>query len=50
MEVIREIAKVPTDMHDKPRIPVHILDCGEIADDKNDEDSVSESEQKVTKF
>ena len=30
MQVIRDIAKVPTDMYDKPRIPVHILDCGEV--------------------
>jgi hypothetical protein len=33
MDVIREIAKVPTDMHD----------CGELADDKEDSDSVSET-------
>ena len=30
MDVVRQIAKVPTDMYEKPRIPVHVLDCGEI--------------------
>ena len=30
MHVIRDIAKVPTDMYDKRRIPVHIIDCGEV--------------------
>ena len=30
METIFECAKVPTDMCDKPRIPVTIFDCGEI--------------------
>ena len=30
MDVIRAISKVPTDMYEKPRIPVHILDCGQI--------------------
>jgi peptidyl-prolyl isomerase G (cyclophilin G) len=30
MDVLREMAKVPTDVQDKPRIPVHIFDCGEL--------------------
>ena len=30
MDVVREIAKVPTDFADKPRIPVTIFDCGEL--------------------
>lgn len=30
MEVVNEIAKVPTDMQDKPRIPVTIFDSGEL--------------------
>lgn len=30
MDVVREIGKVPTDINDKPRIPVHIFDCGEL--------------------
>ena len=30
MNVVKEIAKVPTDMNDKPRIPVEIFDCGEL--------------------
>ena len=32
MEVVRSIAKVPTDMYEKPRIPVHIFDCGVLDD------------------
>jgi phage protein D len=30
IEVIRQIAKVPTDLYEHPRIPVHIFDCGEL--------------------
>jgi len=30
MDVIRELAKVPTDHKDKPKIPIHIFDCGEV--------------------
>ena len=30
MEIIFECAKVPTDLNDKPRIPVYIFDCGEL--------------------
>lgn len=30
MDVIRAIAKVPTEMYEKPRIPVHVFDCGEV--------------------
>jgi len=37
MDVIREIAKVPTDMYDKPRIPVHIVDCGDVNADEEAE-------------
>lgn len=32
MDVIRQISKVPTDMYDKPRIPIHMFDCGQIDD------------------
>ena len=28
MEVIRAIGRVPTDMYEHPRIPVHVFDCG----------------------
>lgn len=35
MQTIRDIAKVPTDMYEKPRIPVHIVNCGEV--DSKDE-------------
>lgn len=28
--MINEIAKVPTDLNEKPRIPVHIFDCGQV--------------------
>ena len=30
IEVIRAIARVPTDIYDHPRIPVTIFDCGQI--------------------
>jgi peptidyl-prolyl isomerase G (cyclophilin G) len=30
MDVVREIAKVPTDDKDKPRIPISVFDCGEL--------------------
>jgi hypothetical protein len=30
MDIVRQIAQVPTTMEDKPRIPVHIFDCGEL--------------------
>ena len=32
MEVVRRIAKVALDMNDSPRIPITIVDCGEIDD------------------
>lgn len=32
IEVIRAIAKVPTDLYEHPRIPVHIFDCGQLDD------------------
>ncbi len=35
MNVVREIGKVPIDIQDKPRIPVVIVDCGEIDDPRN---------------
>ena len=31
-------------MTDRPRIPVHIFNCGEILDDAQDEDTDSEQE------
>lgn len=34
MDVIRQIGKVPTDMYERPRIPVHVFDCGEVDDRK----------------
>jgi hypothetical protein len=30
MDVVQEIAKIPTDIRDKPRIPVVIFDSGEL--------------------
>jgi len=39
MDTIRQIAKLPTDMTDRPRIPVHIFNCGEILDEDVDGDS-----------
>jgi len=44
MDTIRAIAKVPTDMTDRPRIPVHIFNCGEIEDDVSSQSSDSEAE------
>ena len=46
METIRQIAKVPTDMTDRPRIPVHIFNCGELHDDVDDE-AVEYSEEEA---
>ena len=34
IEVIREIGRVPTDMYERPRIPVHIFDCGQVDDNR----------------
>ena len=45
MEIIRQIAKVPTDMTDRPRIPIHIFNCGEILDDADDEHSIDSEEE-----
>ena len=51
MDTIRQIAKVPTDMTDRPRIPVHIFNCGEIIDDGDDDQSVdSEKEAESNAF
>jgi cyclophilin family peptidyl-prolyl cis-trans isomerase len=33
MDVIRAIARVPTDLYEHPRIPVHIFDCGQMSND-----------------
>jgi len=35
METVRKLAKVPVDMNDKPKIPVVIVDCGEIGHAKD---------------
>lgn len=45
MDVIRQIAKVPTDMTDKPRIPVHIFNCGEVFDDADEDVEVDSEEE-----
>jgi len=50
MDVIRQIAKVPTDMTDRPRIPVHILNCGEIKDQVDDSALDSEEEAEGNAF
>jgi cyclophilin family peptidyl-prolyl cis-trans isomerase len=34
METVRKMAKVPVDKMDKPKIPIIILDCGEVGDFK----------------
>jgi cyclophilin family peptidyl-prolyl cis-trans isomerase len=33
MDVIRAIARAPTDLYEHPRIPVHIFDCGQMSTD-----------------
>ena len=35
MDVVRKIAKVAVDMNDKPKIPVMIVNCGQINDFRN---------------
>jgi len=35
MEVIRQLSKVPTDVNDKPKVPVLIANCGEVDDPRN---------------
>ena len=42
--MIRQIAKVPTEINDKPKIPVHIFDCGEVKEDAPASDDDSEAE------
>jgi len=44
MDTIRKIATLPTDMTDRPRIPVHIFNCGEIQDEGLDDGTDSEQE------
>jgi hypothetical protein len=38
MDVVRKIAKVPTDMYDKPRIPITVFDTNELDNDENCKD------------
>jgi hypothetical protein len=56
MQTIRDIAKVPTDMYEKPRIPVHIVNCGEVdaildqvVDENEDEGVVAKFERERKK-
>jgi hypothetical protein len=35
MEVVRLVSKVSVDINDKPKIPVMIIDCGEVDDPRN---------------
>ena len=44
MDTIRQISKLPTDMTDRPRIPVHIFNCGEVIDEGLDGATDSEEE------
>ena len=39
MDILREIAKVPTDLNEKPRIPITIVSCG-IEDQDDHEEQV----------
>jgi hypothetical protein len=41
MECVKNIAGVPTDVNERPRIPVHITDCG-IDGDSDSEESEPE--------
>ena len=50
MQTIRDIAKVPTDMYEKPRIPVHIVNCGEVDAAYEKEVDEHEDEGIVAKF
>lgn len=36
MDVIKEIAKVPTDLNERPRIPITIISCGKENDSDED--------------
>ncbi|CAK56452.1 unnamed protein product (macronuclear) [Paramecium tetraurelia] len=35
IEVIKRVGQVPVDMQDRPRIPVIIINCGEVSESKN---------------
>lgn len=48
MDVIREIAKVPTDLNEKPRIPITIFACG--IDKEVDSDDEEQNLTKVQQF
>lgn len=43
MECVRKIAEVPTDINERPRIPVHITDCG--LDDESEEEEEENDDQ-----
>ena len=48
MDCILKIAKVPTDVNDKPRIPVHITSCGLEGDYSDSEDEPEEDKNDDT--
>jgi hypothetical protein len=54
MEVIRAISRVPTDMYEHPRIPVHFFDCGQMDKDGlrplKDIEVVQEEESEVARY
>ena len=35
MEVVRKISKTPVDMNDKPKLPITIVECGDIDESRN---------------
>ena len=47
MDIIFDCAQIPTDIHDKPRIPVTIFDCGELKGGKN-QNGDEENEEALT--
>jgi len=48
MDVIREVAKVPTDLNEKPRVPITVVACG-LVEDEDGEDGERQN-QKLTKL
>jgi Ni,Fe-hydrogenase III small subunit len=47
MDCVKKIAEVPTDINERPRIPVHITDCGLDTDEDSEEEEVAQSIEEV---
>jgi hypothetical protein len=37
MDVVREVAKVPTDLNEKPRVPITVVACGLVEDEDGEQ-------------